>query len=288
MKLLPLFLQKSATGETENPLTAFIRRGNKFLHTPKGFVLLLLLLLVLIAAPAAEPGLVSRNLSLAILTALLLDIGIVRVFWQRYAFPSGAIITAFIIAMVLSPTVPWYIPVIATLLAIISKHVLKRRRRPLFNPAAFGLIATSFLLPSGQNWWGALATLSPWWIIALLAIGFLVVDRVNKFPQVLAFTASYFGLFAFFPLMGTNTQKIADIFRVPFVNVGIFFAVIMLTDPPTSPATTDDQVLFGMSVAVIGALIYLFFGSLSFLLIALLIGNALLLWKRLWKSGKAE
>jgi Na+-transporting NADH:ubiquinone oxidoreductase subunit NqrB len=264
------------------------RQGKKFFRTPKGFLLPLLILLVLLAAPGAGIDGVARNLLGAILTAVFLDMAIVRICWHTYSFPSGALITGLIIAMILSPQLAWYIPVFASALAILSKHVLKIRRRPIFNPAAVGLLGASLFFASGQDWWGALAILSPWWIIVLIIIGFLVTDRVNKFPQVFAFAASYFGLFTFFPLMGTATPKIAEIFRMPFINACLFFAFIMLTDPPTSPITEEDQIQYGVLVALASGLIYLIFGLLSFLPLGLLIGNAFIGWQRLSRSASSS
>jgi Na+-transporting NADH:ubiquinone oxidoreductase subunit NqrB len=93
-----------------------------------------LLLLVLIGTYGSAIGLVARDLAGAVLITVLLDVSIVRVFWHKYVFPSGALITGLIIAMVLSPQLPWYVPIFASALAILSKHTLKTKRRPWFNP----------------------------------------------------------------------------------------------------------------------------------------------------------
>lgn len=223
----------------------------------------------------------------AVLTAAGIDVCVVRVMRRRWMFPSGACITGLLVAMVLSPQEPWYIPIATSALAISSKQVLKIGRRPIFNPAALGLLVASLVFSSGQSWWGAVARLSPWWILLLLVIGYLVSDRVNKFPQVLAFLGSYFLLFTLAVLMGNSTQ-LAEIFTVPFLNAALFFAFIMLTDPPTSPAKYEEQMQFGGAVALMSFLYYLFFGGVSFLLVGLLFGNGLIALERLSASSEQE
>ncbi|WP_256217311.1 RnfABCDGE type electron transport complex subunit D [Paenibacillus sp. OV219] len=64
-----------------------------------------------------------------------------------------------------------------------------------------------------------------------------------------------------------------DALRSPFINAALFFGFFMLTDPPTSPAKTMDQILFGVIAAVTGAVIYGIYGGLLYLLIGLLAGN---------------
>src|SRR5581483_6455283 len=76
-----------------------------------------------------------------------------------WLFPSGAILTGLIVALVLSPAEPLYAVVGTAALAIASKHVFRTRWSNIFNPAAFGLVLAVFLFGSGESWWGSLAEL---------------------------------------------------------------------------------------------------------------------------------
>jgi Na+-translocating ferredoxin:NAD+ oxidoreductase RnfD subunit len=221
------------------------------------------------------------------MAAVIVDMGITWVLRRAWLFPSGALLTGLIIGMILSPQKPWYVPIATAIVGTISKHLIKIGRKPVFNPAALGLLVAAFLFASGQSWWGAVSALSPWWIGVLLVVGFLITDRVNKFPQVLAFLGAYFFLFTVAALMG-NTSQVAEIFKVPFVNTVLFFAFIMLTDPPTSPNSLEEQLQFGGLVALTSFLVYLFFGSLTYLLVALLLGNALVAWGRVSATSSVD
>ena len=259
----------------------WVQKTLKLLRTPKGFVLPILLLLIVVSFPAVGVGPVVVTVGGAVLSAVVVDMSIAYILRREYIFPSGAIITGLIIAMVLSPQEPWYIPLITSAIAILSKHLLKTRRRPIFNPAALGLFFAGIFLPGGQSWWGGLAMLSPWWLILLCVVGYLTVNRVNKFPQVLVYTGLYFLFFTFIALMGNDgATKVAEIFQVPFVNAVLFFVFFMLTDPPTSPGPSDEQIQFGMITSLSSVLTFIIFGSLTFLFVGLLIGNALLAWER--------
>src|SRR5439155_18546819 len=102
---------------------------------------------------------------------------------------------------------------------------------------------------TGQSWWGAGGDLAWPFLALVLAGGTLMVDRLNKFPLVLTFLGVYFGLCT--ALSFGDAAAVAELFRAPFVQAAVFRAVFMLTDPPTSPSRTFDQVWVGALVAVV-------------------------------------
>lgn len=250
----------------------------RFLKTPKGHVLAALLFLTLLAGafPQGPAGLV--NALAAVLTALALDTGVALALRRKIVFSDGGVITGLIVADVLSGLTPLYIVVLTTAVALLSKHVLKRGRKPLFNPAAFGLLFALVVFSTGQSWWASLALLPIWYLPALLAVGIFVAIRVKKYPQVLAFLGAYFGLLLAMAVwhLGLPSDTPGDALRVPFVNSALFMAFFMLTDPPTTPSSNSAQVLFGVIVAGVSVVLFALYGGLAYLLIGLLAGNA---WK---------
>lgn len=243
----------------------------KLMITPKKYVLIVLLLITVITGvnSADQQGLL--NAGIAMFTAVCLD-GLLALFEgrERVTF-DGGIITGLIIALVLSSSVTWYLTAATTVIAIISKHLFRIKNRPVFNPAAFGLLIAILLFSSGQSWWGAFSELPTWSILFLLIGGYLVTERVNKFPQVFSYLGIYFTLLLIMGLF--NMGQAADAFRTPFTNSALFLALIMLTDPPTSPGKSSDQVWFGGIAAAVTVGIYAIFGGLTYLLIGLLTAN---------------
>jgi Na+-translocating ferredoxin:NAD+ oxidoreductase RnfD subunit len=65
-------------------------------------------------------------------------------------------------------------------------------------------------------------------------------------------------------------------FREPFLQAALFLAFFMLTDPPTSPSRYLDQVWFGVLAAVTAGVAQLFGAGQVYLLIGVLVPNAVL------------
>ncbi|MFC5449271.1 RnfABCDGE type electron transport complex subunit D [Paenibacillus aestuarii] len=190
---------------------------------------------------------------------------------KKKAFPDSAMITGVIIALILSTSTSWYVVAATVLIAILSKYLLVFKKKPIFNPAAFALLASILLFQTGQSWWGAFADLPAWTSVILLIGGYIITNRVNKFPMVFSFLGTYFVLLLIMGIL--HRGDAGDALRSPFLNATLFFALFMLTDPPTTPAKDRDQLIFGILSAVIGAVVYGLFGGLMYLFIGLLVGN---------------
>lgn len=260
------------------PAQSLWRALRRFFRTPKGLMLLVLLALLALATPAEGLGLVAPGLLAAVGIAALLDAAFLRLTGDRWAFPSGAILTALFVALILDPHEPWYVVTATAVIAINSKYVLRNRWSNIFNPAAIALVASAFLFASGQSWWGALPDLPLPFVVILIASVAFIANRVNKLPMVVAFGGAYFALLTLAAFLGDPTQ-VAEMFRVPNSNAALFFAGFMLTDPPTSPVRPRDQVLYGIIVAAASVAIFLTVGGVYFLPAGLLVGNA-------WEAGR--
>ena len=266
-------------------MTAF-RALRRFFRTPKGALLIVLVLLAALAGADAGVRRAAPALLGAVVAAMLADIAIVRLRHGVWFFPSGALLSGLIVALVLSLATPWYVPVVTAVIAVASKYVLRTRRGHIFNPAALALVAAYFLFASGQDWWGALANLPVPFVLLLIGSGIFIADRVNKLPMALAFAGAYFMLFTGVAFLHDAAQ-VAEIFRTPDVNAALFFALFMLTDPPTSPTRYNDQIVYALIVALGGVIAYLMFGALYYLLAGLLIGNLWEMWRRLTARARS-
>jgi Na+-translocating ferredoxin:NAD+ oxidoreductase RnfD subunit len=191
-----------------------------FLRTPKGLLLLVLTILTALAAPGEGIRLVAPGLAVSIGVAALLDAAILRTIRHAWEFPSGAILTGLIVAMVLTPYEPWYVPASTSAIAILSKHLFRMRTANVFNPAALAIVITFYALDAGENWWGALTDLAPPALVVLFASGLFIADRVNKLPLVLAFLGSYFLLFTITAFAG-EPRHVAEVFRTPDLQAGV-------------------------------------------------------------------
>jgi Na+-translocating ferredoxin:NAD+ oxidoreductase RnfD subunit len=251
----------------------------KFFRTPKGLLTIILVILVAIGAPhegirAVAPGILS-----AVIITGLVDALILRARGKAWEFPSGAVLTALIVAMVLRPQEPWYIVTVTSVAAILSKYIFRSRTANVFNPAALAIIANFYVFDTGQNWWGALPEVTPLAQVALVAAGVFIADRVNKMPLVLAFLGTYYLLFTVTAFV-SDPGRVSEVYRTPDLQAALFFAFIILTDPPTSPTKYRDQIVCGAIVAAASYAVFEWVGAVYYLLAGVLVGNVWEAWRR--------
>jgi Na+-translocating ferredoxin:NAD+ oxidoreductase RnfD subunit len=262
------------------------RRVKNFCKTPKGLLTIILVIFVAMAAPgegirAVAPGLVSATTAAGLVDALILWVR--KKGWRdkenAWEFPSGAVLTALIVAMVLRAQEPWYVTTITSVAAILSKYVFRFRAANVFNPAALAIVATFYVFHTGQSWWGALTEVAPFAQVVLVAAGVFIADRVNKMPLVLAFLGTYFLLFTVTAFV-SDPRMVSEVFRPPDLEAVLFFAFIILTDPPTSPAKYPDQIVCGILVGAVSYAVFEWSGVVYYLLAGVLAGNVWEAWRR--------
>lgn len=256
-----------------------LRKLKNFFKTPKGLLTIILVILAGIAAPHETfsnvlPGMVS-----AALIAGIIDMLILKNRTGKWDFPSGAVLTAMIVAMVLRSQEHWYITTITSVFAVASKYLLRSKAANVFNPAALAIVVSYFVFHTGQSWWGALTEVNIYLQAVLLITGIFITERVNKLPLIVAFLGTYFLLFTATAYLA-DPRWVAEIYRSPDLEAALFFSFIILTDPPTSPAKYPDQIICGIIVAIVS---YGFFekaGVVYYLLAGVLTGNIWEAWRR--------
>lgn len=255
------------------------RKAKKFFQTPKGLLTLILTVLAVIAAPGQGLRTLMPGLAGAMLAAGLADALILRARKKAWELPSGALLTGLIVAMVLRAQEHWYVTTVTALLAILSKYTFRSRTANVFNPAALAIVASFYLFHTGQSWWGALTEVTPVAQAALVVAGVFITDRVNKMPLVLTFLGTYFLLFTATAFL-TDPRWVSEVFRPPDLEAALYFAFIILTDPPTSPAKYPDQIVCGVIVAAVSYGLFEWAGVVYYLLGGVLVGNIWEAWRR--------
>jgi Na+-translocating ferredoxin:NAD+ oxidoreductase RnfD subunit len=253
------------------------------LRTPKSQLLVIFAVLLAAAAPGEGGWSLAPNLIAAIAAACAIDVA--YTYWEtrRWVVPTSALLSGLIVAFVVGPQEPWLVLVWIGGFASVTKHVLANAREHFFNPAALALLVSGVLFGTGQSWWGALGDLPEISAIVLIVAGMFLADRLNKFPLVLTFLATYFVAFTGLSLVTSST--VAEMFRAPFLQSALFLAFFMLTDPPTSPNRISDQVWYGAIAAVVGVAAQMLGAGQVYLLVGLLAANVWLAVRR-WISRR--
>jgi len=197
--------------------------------------------------------------------------------WKVRANPESSLITALILALISGPVSVLADPRHAAVLAlsgaaaVASKYLLAFRRQHALNPAAFGAFISAVAFGTYATWWVGNAAMLP-----LVAVGgFLLVRKISRFrflgAFLLAFVVSMAALsFAQGLSLGMVLQSVGFVFRQSAL---VFFAVVMLTEPMTSPKRLALQVLYGAIVAFLYQPLLTMFGQNLTPEEALLVGN---------------
>lgn len=201
-----------------------------FLKIPK-VQLALILLLIYLSALKQYPTL--SNLYLAFICVgftIFFDLLFTYIRRRVLFLPLSALVTGLIIALVVDPNALWYQLAFICAVAVAAKNFVRLSGKHIFNPAGAGLFLGAVIFNVPISWWGA--SLLPFYI--LLLPGLISALQLRRFGSVLSFLLIY-SLSSTFSLLTDPTT--------------IFFALVMLPEPMTSPFDLKKQVFYGVIVA---------------------------------------
>ncbi|MBI4038240.1 RnfABCDGE type electron transport complex subunit D [Candidatus Daviesbacteria bacterium] len=200
---------------------------------PKSLMVLALLLAALssiIYFPSSDRILV---IILAVATALISDLIFTKVRGVPPFLMSAALVSGLIIGLLVSPSLPWYIPVVAATAAMGIKNFFRVGDNHIFNPAASGLLVAHLIFNQHVSWWGVSWQQSILPVAILLTPVLVSAYYLKRYSIILPFLLVY-----------------AILNRVIFDPTVIFFAIVMLPEPKTSPNELMPQIAFGSLVAL--------------------------------------
>lgn len=254
-----------------------------FVRTPKAKFIGVLLILAAVMGPGASSGIGRAWLSIAVaaVTAATADLALAAIRFRCVRVPAGAVGTGVLLGMILDPSLPLLTIAAVAGGAVGAKHLVRIRRGHVFNPAAAALVVAGVAGVNAQSWWGVAeppAYLPGYVIVPLVVLaGVYLADQVNRLPMAGMFLVSYVTLLLIVLLgQGAFTGvagRVADAYQQPFVSAALFVGLVMLADPPTSPARRDDQLGYG-AVAAVVSVVGLLAGLVYFLPLGLVAANA--------------
>lgn len=167
--------------------------------------------------------------------------------WRLPAFdPRSALISGLSLCLLLRANSAW-LAVLAAVVTIASKFVLRFRGKHIFNPTNFGIVA--LMLATGQVWvspgqWGNAAFFG----FLMACLGGLVVNRAARSDVTYAFLAFYLAV-----LFG-RALWLGQPMTIPLHQLqnGAFllFTFFMISDPKTTPDSRAGRILFALLVAL--------------------------------------
>ncbi len=161
--------------------------------------------------------------------------------------PRSPFISALSMCLLLRIASPVW-AVVATVVAIASKFLVRVDGKHIMNPTNFGLAAV--LLVTDQAWvspgqWGNAAV----WAFGLAALGGVVVRRARRSDVTYAF------LFAYAALLVVRSVWLGEPLAIPLHRLQngalLLFAFFMISDPRTTPDRRAARILFATLVAAV-------------------------------------
>ena len=224
------------------------------------YVWVIVALAIVSAASILSSGIVQSlpSVLIAVATAIILDIVIRKIVKKTWKVPYSAAISGLIIGSIIAFEAPLYVPAAASAIAVGSKYILKYKFHHVVNPAAFGLLASMLLFSWGDTWWGTFPLLAPFLVI--------IAWKIKRLYISFAFLAVYL-ILAYFT-GNFNIQKPGDLLNLP-----LYFAFIMAVEPKTTPLKAIEQLVFGVSLAAILALLSFVFPMPYAVFVSLLAAN---------------
>jgi hypothetical protein len=166
--------------------------------------------------------------------------------FNRWGF--SVLISAMSLCLLLK-TNHWYTSLLAAFLTVTSKYIFRFAHKHIFNPSAFGIIATILLthdawLSPGQ--WGSNAVI----FFSVVTLGTIVVTRVQKLDVSLAFLVAFVALLYWRQVYALGWPM--DYF-MHSVSTGslLLFTFFMISDPRTSPNHPLARIIWAVLIAAV-------------------------------------
>ena len=191
---------------------------------------------------------------LAIVTAMVTEMTLGRIFLGKWPHPASAYITGISVGILLRSPAFWPYALCAAL-SITSKYAVRVRGRHLFNPSNFGICALLFLASESVaglsiQWGNNLASLIVIWVL-----GALILWRAKRFQITATYLVSFFLLALLRAhITGDPWQSEVSPITGPEYQLFMFF---MITDPRTTLRSWKGQCAVAVLVAVVEMLLRL-------------------------------
>lgn len=231
---------------------------SSILHSPKAQLILALFLIYLTALKEYPTPQSLYLLLVSVGFVVFFDVLFTFYRKRRFFVPYSAVITGLIITLTINPDARRYEIAVATAVAMAAKNFIRFSGRHVFNPAAIGLFIVGILFNQYVTWWGVSfqnpRSLSFYHLVAFLILvspAVVSVYRMRRVYSIFSFLISY----TLFSHIFTFTLSLSSFISRMFDPGIVFFSIVMLPEPMTSPVRPKRQVVYGLLVAAAAQLI---------------------------------
>lgn len=223
--------------------------------------------------------------ALAILTAILVEVVLARIFTGKWPHLASAYISGISVGILIRSPAVWPYA-LCSAISITSKYVLRVKDQHLWNPSNFGICAMLFLasdtVASLSVQWGNFL----WPMLVVWALGSIIIWRLKRFHICATYVISFLA-FSFLRSWFTGHPFLAEVAPItgPMYQLFVFF---MITDPKTTVKSKWGQCAVVFCVALVEMILRLnesVHAPYYALFIVGPIGNLIEMW---WTSRKSS
>lgn len=224
------------------------------------------------------------QIGLTIASSIIFQLAFIHFTTKNYASWKSALITSLGLCLLLKVD-NFYWVILASLIAIGSKFLIKYKGKHVFNPANVGVIGT--IVFTNHAWispgqWGSNVV----YLFIIGSLGFLVIKKVARIDIALTFIATFGGLLFIRNILYLSWP--IDFWTHQMTNGTLMlFTFFMITDPMTTPNNKKGRIVFALILAIIA--FYLtsfnhFYAAPVWVLI--FISPLTIIFDKIWKNKK--
>ena len=237
----------------------------QILKSIKAQLIVYLICLAVFLAVKDKSAVFLLTCGLAVFSALCVESVTLYFRTKSWKITESSIITGLIIGFVLTSEQPWWMFLVAAILAILSKYLIVFKKKHIFNPAAFGILLMIILCGASTQWKGTYL----WYI--LVPGGIYFAQKVGKLKIIISYFLVSLVLF--------GTQAILQ--KNSLVNIlgylSYFYIFVMVIEPKTAPIKSKAQIIFGAGIAILIFILTEFGAKFDVELFSLLVLNLAIL-----------
>lgn len=212
---------------------------------PRVFQIACLATLFVYGLVALDFDIMPREAAITLLTTLAVQWVCTRL-WRLPSFdPKSALISGLSLCLLLRTNSYKWI-VLASIITIVSKFVIRLDGKHLFNPTNIGIVAIMLITPEiwvSPGQWGTTTFLA----FLFCCAGGLVVNRAARSDVTYAF------IFFYLALAFGRSLYLGEPMEIPLHRLQsgalLLFTFFMISDPKTTPDTRAGRILFAFLVA---------------------------------------
>lgn len=209
--------------------------------------------------------------TLFVLAVSLISNAVFGSVFEAHTNVESVYISSLILSLIISPATDLHGLIFlgwAATLTTSGKYILAIKKKHIFNPVAIAVVLTAFVLGSSATWW-----VGTWFMLPFVAVGgALIVRKIQREDLFFSFLITAVVVTALISFV-SGTFNLSYLQKIFLDTPIIFFGVIMLTEPLTTPPKKSLRIWYGALVGVLFAP-QIHFGSVySTPELALVVGN---------------